>query len=184
VCTGSVHGRTRRATQQATPRAHARAIAGHGGGGGGGGAGRARGAGAARARPAHPYPGTASRCQEYVGSGADRAGALCLRQRLTCPPPTLSVAVALSGGVDSSVAAHLLRARGYRNLEGWYMRTWDARDQRGAGVPCPSDADYADVQRVCSTLGIPCRVVDLVKVTAFERVPCAPCPPATTHTCV
>jgi len=66
------------------------------------------------------------------------------------------VAVAMSGGVDSSVAAYLLRQQGYRRLEGWYMRNWDARDQDGV---CPGEQDWADVQRVCAALDMPCRRV-------------------------
>ncbi|KAJ1927299.1 hypothetical protein IWQ60_003039 [Tieghemiomyces parasiticus] len=66
----------------------------------------------------------------------------------------------MSGGVDSSVVAYLLKKKGYHNLEGVYMRNWDTADERGV---CTSEEDYRDVQAVCRYIGIPCRRVDFVK---------------------
>ena len=60
----------------------------------------------------------------------------------------LRVAVAMSGGVDSSVVAWLLAKAGHEVL-GVHMRNWDARDEHGV---CPSDLDWEDVQRVCDQL--------------------------------
>ncbi|KAJ2358809.1 hypothetical protein GGF43_000573 [Coemansia sp. RSA 2618] len=65
----------------------------------------------------------------------------------------------MSGGVDSSVAAHLLKAQNI-DVEAIFMRNWDTRDERGE---CPSERDWRDVQRVCRQLGIKCHQVDLVK---------------------
>ena len=63
------------------------------------------------------------------------------------------VAVALSGGEDSSVAVLLLREAGYKVI-GIYMRLWDlARSQQ---------QEY-QVERVCQILGIPFQVADLHK---------------------
>ncbi|KAJ1979395.1 hypothetical protein H4R35_001529 [Dimargaris xerosporica] len=59
----------------------------------------------------------------------------------------------MSGGVDSSTVAYLLKQQGY-DVEGVYMRNWDTLDEYGV---CPSEQDYQDVQRVCTHLGIPCR---------------------------
>jgi tRNA-uridine 2-sulfurtransferase len=63
------------------------------------------------------------------------------------------VAVAMSGGVDSSVAAGLLLEQGYEVM-GITMLHYDS--------PCrKSEAAVADAARVCRTLGIPHHVVDL-----------------------
>ncbi|OGY26526.1 MAG: tRNA 2-thiouridine(34) synthase MnmA [Candidatus Woykebacteria bacterium RBG_16_44_10] len=66
------------------------------------------------------------------------------------------ILVALSGGVDSSVAAALLQKAGY-NIEGAYMRCWSE------GPYCTADADQADAAKVAATLGIPFHVFDFEK---------------------
>ncbi|KAJ2857203.1 hypothetical protein J3B02_001160 [Coemansia erecta] len=73
--------------------------------------------------------------------------------------PGDTVYVGMSGGVDSSVTAHLLQSKGL-NVQGIFMRNWDTRDERGE---CPSEKDWQDVQRVCQKLDIKCHQVDLVK---------------------
>ncbi|KAJ1770889.1 hypothetical protein IW140_002288 [Coemansia sp. RSA 1813] len=65
----------------------------------------------------------------------------------------------MSGGVDSSVAASLLKDQGH-DVEAIFMRNWDTRDERGE---CPSERDYRDVQSVCSQLEIKCHQISLVK---------------------
>ena len=70
-----------------------------------------------------------------------------------------TVVVGMSGGVDSSVAALLLKQQGY-NVIGLYMLNWEETDERGV---CSADADYADVQRVCSLLDIPYYSVNFAK---------------------
>lgn len=67
--------------------------------------------------------------------------------------------VGMSGGVDSSVAALLLKRQGY-NVIGLYMLNWEEEDERGV---CSADADFADVQRVCSALEIPFYSVNFAK---------------------
>ena len=67
--------------------------------------------------------------------------------------------VGMSGGVDSSVAAYLLKQQGY-NVIGLYMLNWEETDARGA---CSADADFADVQRVCALLDIPYYSVNFAK---------------------
>ena len=62
-----------------------------------------------------------------------------------------TVIVGMSGGVDSSAAALLLKKQGY-NVIGLFMLNWEETDGRGA---CNADADFADVQRVCGALEIP-----------------------------
>lgn len=69
------------------------------------------------------------------------------------------VVCGMSGGVDSSVAAYLLKKRGY-NVTGVFMRNWDSRD---AGERCVLDAEESDAQFVCDHLGIPMKTVDFVK---------------------
>ncbi|KAJ2380017.1 hypothetical protein GGI05_006446 [Coemansia sp. RSA 2603] len=70
-----------------------------------------------------------------------------------------TVYVGMSGGVDSSVTAHLLKSRNL-NVEAVFMRNWDTRDERGE---CPSERDWQDVQKVCRKLDIKCHEVNLVK---------------------
>ncbi|KNE54149.1 tRNA (5-methylaminomethyl-2-thiouridylate)-methyltransferase [Allomyces macrogynus ATCC 38327] len=67
--------------------------------------------------------------------------------------------MAMSGGVDSAVAASLLLSAGHR-VTGIYMRNWDSTDETGI---CTSDADWADVQAACRFLGIRSVRVDFVK---------------------
>lgn len=62
-----------------------------------------------------------------------------------------TVVVGMSGGVDSSVAAYLLKQQGY-NVIGLFMMNWEEADPNGA---CNADGDFADVRRVCSALDIP-----------------------------
>lgn len=59
------------------------------------------------------------------------------------------VTVGLSGGVDSAVAAYLLREQGCL-VTGVFMKNWDDGDPL-----CSAASDYADVQAVSELLGIP-----------------------------
>lgn len=61
-----------------------------------------------------------------------------------------TVAVALSGGVDSSVSALLLQRQGHR-VFGMHMRNWDEVEERGA---CSGEEDLASARRVSSDLGL------------------------------
>ncbi len=70
-----------------------------------------------------------------------------------------TVVVGMSGGVDSSAAALILKRQGY-NVIGLYMLNWEEQDARGA---CSAENDYADVQRVCSALDIPYYSVNFAK---------------------
>ncbi len=66
------------------------------------------------------------------------------------------ILVALSGGVDSSVAAALLKCAG-NNVEGAYMRCWSE------GSYCTADQDEADAAKVASSLEIPFHVFNFEK---------------------
>ncbi len=77
--------------------------------------------------------------------------------------------VAMSGGVDSSVAAAMLKQRGWR-LIGITMRIWpcdDLNDGAGAEGRCCSLQAVADAQRVARLLGIPHSVLDVRDI--FQR---------------
>ncbi len=69
------------------------------------------------------------------------------------------IVVGMSGGVDSSVAALLLKQQGYE-VVGVFMKNWDEKDEDGV---CTSTADWEDVQDVCHTIGIPCYSVNFEK---------------------
>lgn len=60
------------------------------------------------------------------------------------------VVVGLSGGVDSAVAALLLKEQGYEVI-GLFLRNWKEEDECGR---CTADEDYADVRRVADKLSI------------------------------
>ena len=87
--------------------------------------------------------------------------------------PTKTIAVAMSGGVDSSTVAAMLRAEGYE-VVGLTMQLWNQRRLAGqAGMPeavhgrCCSLDDVYDARRVAETLGIPYYVVN--QEERFER---------------
>ncbi len=70
-----------------------------------------------------------------------------------------TVYVGMSGGVDSSVTAALLKQQGY-NVVGVYMKNW-TKDL--PGMPCPWKDDYQDAKRVAVQLGIDFKVYDFQK---------------------
>jgi tRNA-specific 2-thiouridylase len=61
------------------------------------------------------------------------------------------VVLGMSGGVDSSVAALLLKEQGYEVI-GNFMKNWDDTDEFGH---CTAEEDAEDVRRVCAQLDIP-----------------------------
>ena len=79
------------------------------------------------------------------------------------------VVVGISGGVDSAVAAYLLKKEGY-DVIGLFMRNWDQEANNDKlGNPniennvCPQEEDYKDAVLVCEKLNIPLYRVDFVK---------------------
>ena len=72
----------------------------------------------------------------------------------------LNIFVGMSGGVDSAVAALLLRQQGYQNVTGVFMKNWDEKDEQGI---CSATQDYDDVRRICNVLDIPYYTVNFEK---------------------
>lgn len=80
-----------------------------------------------------------------------------------------TVVIGMSGGVDSSVAAILLKQQGYHVI-GLFMRNWDSSINNDIlGNPtlnnniCPQEQDYNDALAVCEKLDIPLHRIDFVK---------------------
>lgn len=69
-----------------------------------------------------------------------------------------TVVVGMSGGVDSSVSALLLKKEGF-NVIGMFMKNWE-EDEEGV---CPAALDFEDVVNVCNKLDIPYYAVNFVK---------------------
>ncbi len=79
------------------------------------------------------------------------------------------VMIGLSGGVDSAVAAYLLKKQGYEVIAG-FMRNWDSMlNNDFLGNPnsnadiCPQEKDYNDAKKVADQLGIQLYRIDFVK---------------------
>lgn len=79
------------------------------------------------------------------------------------------VVVGISGGVDSAVAAYLLKKQGY-DVVGVFMRNWDSTTNNDIlGNPtldnsiCPQEEDYNDALQICEQLGIELKRVDFVE---------------------
>ena len=69
------------------------------------------------------------------------------------------IVVGMSGGVDSSVAALLLKRQGY-DVVGVFMKNWDEQNDNGE---CTAAQDWRDVEEVCGLLDIPCYAVNFEK---------------------
>ena len=81
----------------------------------------------------------------------------------------MKVLIGLSGGVDSAVAAYLLKQSGYE-VTACFMRNWDSLANNDyLGNPninnsqCPQEADYDDAVKVAKKLGIELLRIDFVK---------------------
>ncbi|WP_435924527.1 tRNA 2-thiouridine(34) synthase MnmA [Paenibacillus sp. DYY-L-2] len=78
---------------------------------------------------------------------------------MTKPKHETRVVVGMSGGVDSSVTALLLKQQGY-DVIGIFMKNWDDTDEFGY---CTAEADAEDVRRVCEQIDIPYYTVNFEK---------------------
>ncbi len=79
------------------------------------------------------------------------------------------VVVGMSGGVDSSTAAILLKEQGYEVI-GLFMRNWDSGlnndilgNPNNMADVCPQEVDYQDALAVCEKIGIPLHRIDFIK---------------------
>ncbi|MCF6436208.1 MULTISPECIES: tRNA 2-thiouridine(34) synthase MnmA [Pseudoalteromonas] len=68
----------------------------------------------------------------------------------------IKVIVGMSGGVDSSVSAYLLKEQGYQ-VEGLFMKNWEEDDN---DEYCAAAEDLKDAQAVCDKLGIELHTVN------------------------
>ena len=80
------------------------------------------------------------------------------------------VVVGMSGGVDSSVTAYLLKEQGYEVI-GMTMQIWqeDAPDDNSGG--CCGLTAVDDARRVCQKLGIPHYVVNFSPIKSYSKAP-------------
>ena len=69
------------------------------------------------------------------------------------------VVVGMSGGVDSSVAAYLLKEQGYE-VQCVFMKNWEDEDDE---FYCSSEEDYSDAIQVCDLLDLPLHSVNFSK---------------------
>ena len=75
----------------------------------------------------------------------------------------MRVVVGISGGVDSSVAAYLLKQQGHEVI-GLFMINWEEKDGQ-----CTAETDFEDVKRVCNKISVPYFSVNYAK-EYYDRV--------------
>src|SRR3990167_1139726 len=69
------------------------------------------------------------------------------------------IIVGMSGGVDSSVSALLLKQQGY-DVIGVFMKNWEETDPN---AHCTAASDLVDAQMVCDKIGIPLKTVSFAQ---------------------
>ena len=88
----------------------------------------------------------------------DIASALSLNEHQLVKPPQ-RVVIGMSGGVDSSVAAWLLKEQGFE-VVGLFMKNWEDDDD---SEYCSTRQDWIDVVAVADILGIEVEIVNFAK---------------------
>ncbi len=84
-----------------------------------------------------------------------------IRNKNDMAPSETTVVVAMSGGVDSSVAAALLTEQGY-NCVGVMMRLWaEVASGEGSGNKCCDEESVEDARRVANKLGMPFYLINV-----------------------
>lgn len=71
----------------------------------------------------------------------------------------MRIVVGMSGGVDSSVAALLLKRQGH-DVVGVFMKNWEEETDEGI---CAAEEDFRDVRAVCDAIGMPYYAVNFSK---------------------
>ena len=72
----------------------------------------------------------------------------------------MKIAVLLSGGVDSSVALHLVKKQGHRDITAFYLKIW-LEDELSYLGSCPWEEDLQYARAVCDKAGVPLEVVSM-----------------------
>lgn len=85
-------------------------------------------------------------------------------------PEQIKVIVGMSGGVDSSVSALLLKKQGF-NVIGLHMRNWDAEEEENSKARSCPEQDYLDAKRVCEHLDMPLHKVVSYRITTCAQLP-------------
>ncbi|XRA96241.1 tRNA-5-taurinomethyluridine 2-sulfurtransferase [Pycnococcus provasolii] len=93
--------------------------------------------------------------QQLLDTGLAFAGCLT-----TSPPQPKRIAVLLSGGVDSSVALHLLKRAGHE-VTAFYLKIWFQEDFRNTWNACPWEEDLEFAQAAAKLAGVEVEVVPL-----------------------
>ena len=73
------------------------------------------------------------------------------------------IIIGMSGGVDSSVSALLLKEQGFA-VHGVFMKNWQDDDER-----CTAEQDARDAKAVCDTLNIPFSIINF-SAAYWDRV--------------
>lgn len=119
--------------------------------------------------PPPPVPAQAAvsvaEAQAEVRASA-AAAARELRERLGKARPT--VVVGVSGGVDSALAALLLKEEGL-DVRGVFLKNWDESEESPDGRACSYEADRADARLVANHVGIDLEEVDFVKASPVTQ---------------
>lgn len=84
---------------------------------------------------------------------------ICISEQEILENSSKKVIVGMSGGVDSSASAAIIKLMGYQTI-GMFMKNWEEEDENGN---CTSEADYKDVVSVCEKLDIPYYSINFVK---------------------
>jgi tRNA-specific 2-thiouridylase len=84
------------------------------------------------------------------------------------------VVVGISGGVDSSVTALLLKNAGF-DVQGIFMKNWT---NSAPNIECTTEADFKDAEEVCDQIGIPLHMANFSSDywdKVFKRFLSVPC---------